>query len=258
MDNFDVGRKHGRVPRRAPIEGDRSATRASFVERLRDWGDDASWALFISRYGKLIHRVAQRAGLRPDEADDVVQETALSVARKMPDFVYQPGQCSFEGWVRRMARLRILDQLRRRGREERVGGEAGVAAEVPRQDGTGTSPEDVPVADADAVPMAEGDEAWAEEWKQMILDRALERVRLTVSPEHYQIFFMTVLEERHGADVARILDVSQAKVYVVRHRLMGRLQKEVDKVRAESEAGAGLGLDGMAHPREAGHEARPA
>ena len=219
--------------RRALPEKDRTATRASFVERLRDLGDDATWAKFVERYGGLIHRVAQRAGLRPDEADDVVQETALSVARTMAEFVYEPAQCSFEGWVRRMARIRIADQLRRRSREERVGGGGDGALERASEDGGGG-------LGAEWLATPEGDEAWAAEWKQMILERALDQLRKTVNPESYQIFFMTAMEERSGADVARILDVSQAKVYVVRHRLLGRLQKEVEKIRADVESGAEL------------------
>lgn len=238
---------------RSPSNGDRTATRASFVERLRDWRDEATWRLFLQRYGKLVHRVAVGAGLRPDEAEEVVQETALSVARKMPDFEYRPGECSFEGWVRRMARLRVLDQLRRRGREQRIG--AGV--EPWGGDGPRSGTDDGAAAWPEPCVVPGDDVTWAEAWKEMILARALERLRMTVSPEHYQIFFMTVLEERAGADVARMLDVSQAKVYVVRHRLMGRLQTEVEKVRAESEAGTGLGRDVMDRAKVDRHESRP-
>ncbi len=229
---------------RFSIEGDRTATRASFVERLRDWRDETTWGQFLSRYGKLVHRVALRAGLREDEADEVVQETALAVARKMPEFEYRPGQCSFEGWVRRMARLRIMDQLRRRGREARVGHVDGVGCVTARggDPGSGTGEERSWMAEPCVTP--DDDAAWMEAWKEMLLGRALERVRLAATPEHYQIFFMTVMEDRPGADVARILDVSLAQVYVVRHRLMGRLQREVEKVRKEAECGLDPGLAG--------------
>lgn len=222
-----------------PRREDRTATRASFVDRLRDWRQQTTWGEFLSRYGRMVHRVALRAGLRPHEADEVVQETALSVARAMPQFVYEPGRCSFEGWVRRMARLRISDQIRRRGREDRVGAMdalgcdgagAGHGFEGDEGDDPGQGGMDLAAPDPT-------DAGWQEEWKRMVLERALERVRLAVSPEHYQIFHLAVLEERAGADVARMLDVSQAKVYVVRHRLMARLQREVKQARRESDAG---------------------
>jgi RNA polymerase sigma-70 factor (ECF subfamily) len=201
---------------------DRTETRLSFVERLRNWADDATWRQFSIRYGDLVHRVAMRAGLRAHEADEVVQETALSVARMMPEFVYEPDRCTFEGWVRRMARLRILDQLRRRGAEQsmpsgtrRRGG--GMAGEDGSDAGGQTSDEAV----------APGEDAWEAEWQQMLLDQALERLRLAVSPEHYQIFFLSFMEGRPVLDVARILDVKAAQVYLVRHRLVARLRKDL-------------------------------
>lgn len=159
------------------------------MERLRDWRDETTWGQFLSRYGKLVYRVALRAGLREDEADEVVQETALAVARKMPEFEYRPGQCSFEGWVRRMARLRIMDQLRRRGREERVGHADGVGCVTARggDPGSGTGEERSWMAEPCVTP--DDDAAWMEAWKEMLLGRALERVRLAATPEHYQNLF---------------------------------------------------------------------
>jgi RNA polymerase sigma-70 factor (ECF subfamily) len=230
---------HAFVKERSPLRHDRPATRSSFVERLRDWGDDTAWGQFVSRYGKLVHRVAVRAGLRSDEADEVVQETALSVARKMPEFVYEPEKCSFEGWVRRIARLRSLDQLRRRGHEDPLEAQVGMDP--------GTATDDRPPAprriEPSEVPPHEA--AWAELWREMVLKQALAHVEVSVSPAHYQIFFMNVVDGKPGRDVARTFGVSQATVYVIRHRLMKRLQREVDRLRQQTKSGDCLELDLM-------------
>lgn len=202
---------------------ERRPTRASFIEKLRDWEDHAAWRRFLADYGLLIHRAAVRAGLEAHEADEVVQETAVSVARKMPEFVYDPSRCSFEGWVRRIARLRILDQIRRRPVEQ-----AGVALDVDANSGTGGT--DV-IAKIPAEPDAAGGEAAFEEnWQRSLLEAALDRLRQKVSPEHFQIFQMNVVNGISGSEVAAILDVSLAQVYVVRHRLMHRLKREVTVV----------------------------
>jgi len=89
-------------------------TRRSLLDRLRDWEDQASWRDFFNTYWKFIYSVALRSGLSDQEAEDVVQETVLSVAKKMPEFVYDPARCSFKGWLMHVTRLRIVDQLRRR------------------------------------------------------------------------------------------------------------------------------------------------
>src|SRR5262245_20893493 len=84
-------------------------TRHSLPDRLRDWEDQASWRDFFNTYWKFIYGVAIKSGLTDSEAEDVVQETVLSVAKKMPEFVYDPARCSFKGWLMHVTRLRIMD-----------------------------------------------------------------------------------------------------------------------------------------------------
>ena len=204
-------------------------TRASFVERLRDWRDDSTWGQFLARYGRLIHDVAMRSGLRPDEADEVVQDTALAVARKMPSFVYEPGRCSFEGWVRRMARLRAIDLLRRRPED--------CAAELD-EEGDTTGDGDTATIErlADPQQAQPGDADPDASWQRGILDAAVARLRGRVVPEQFQIFQLNVLDDVPGTEVAAILDVSVAKVYVVRHRLLRLLKAEVTRIQKALDA----------------------
>ena len=91
-------------------------TRASLLSRLRDLKDDASWSEFNRTYRGLIFGVARRAGLTETEAQEVVQDTLLAVAKKMPTFHYRPGADSFKGWLLQLTRWRINDQPRRRAR----------------------------------------------------------------------------------------------------------------------------------------------
>ena len=72
------------------------ATRASLLDRLRDVEDQPSWQRFFDTYWRLIHGVALKAGLTEVEAQEVVQETVISVARHLPEFRYDPKVCSFK------------------------------------------------------------------------------------------------------------------------------------------------------------------
>src|SRR6266496_5409417 len=67
------------------------ATRWSLLSRLKDWGDRDSWQEFFDTYWRLIYDVASKSGLRDAEAQDVVQEVLLAVARKMPENQARPG-----------------------------------------------------------------------------------------------------------------------------------------------------------------------
>src|SRR2546422_4185516 len=89
-------------------------TRRSLLSRLKNWNDQASWKEFFDTYGRLIYRVATKAGLTDAEAQDVVQETVIVVARKIPGFKYDPALGSFKSWLMLITRRRIEKQLKKR------------------------------------------------------------------------------------------------------------------------------------------------
>lgn len=204
-----------------PSESELLPTRRSLLDRLRDWEDQAGWREFFDTYWKFIYGVAIRSGLSDCEAEDVVQETVLSVAKKMPEFAYDPEKCSFKGWLMHVTRLRILDQLRRR--------------QPPFQQ--------LPAADNDSrrTPTVERvpdgalgeqqDAAWDEEWERNLVDAALERVKLRVKPDHYQIFHLSAVKGLKPAEVARMLEVNVGRVYLVRHRLAKDVRREVERLK---------------------------
>src|SRR2546430_2636214 len=90
-------------------------TRHTLLSRLKDWRDDDSWRDFFNIYWRLIYGFALKAGLTDQEAQEVVQETAITVARRIPEFRYDPSVCSFKTWLLNLTRWRIVDQLRKRG-----------------------------------------------------------------------------------------------------------------------------------------------
>src|SRR5262245_26498265 len=94
-----------------------NSTRASLLERLKNWEDKESWREFFAIYWRLIYSTATKAGLSDAEAQDVVQETIITVAKKMPGFKYDPAIGSFKSWLLHTTRWKITDQFRKRGRE---------------------------------------------------------------------------------------------------------------------------------------------
>ena len=88
--------------------------RRSLISRLRDCEDKESWREFFKTYWKLIYSFAIRCGCTDAEAEEVVQETVISLARKMPEYRYEPAVCSFKGWLMHVTNWRVIDQLRKR------------------------------------------------------------------------------------------------------------------------------------------------
>jgi RNA polymerase sigma-70 factor (ECF subfamily) len=196
-------------------------TRHSLLARLKDWDDQTSWREFFDTYWKLIYAVARKAGLSDAEAQDVVQETVLTVAKKVKDFKAQPAG-SFKGWLLTITRRRIADQFEKRGKvgqASRLSG-AGETPALLSDDATRT-------ATIERVPDPASfdlDACWEEQWQQRLLDAAAERVKNQVSPKQFQMFELSVLREWPVRKVAQTLGASAAQVYLARHRV-GRLMK---------------------------------
>jgi RNA polymerase sigma-70 factor (ECF subfamily) len=75
-------------------------TRQSLLSRLRDLEDQSGWREFFDSYWRLIYNVARRSGLAETQAQDVVQNTFIYLARRMPKFRYDRERGSFKSWLR--------------------------------------------------------------------------------------------------------------------------------------------------------------
>src|SRR5207247_4866378 len=84
------------------------------LSRLKNWDDKASWRDFFNTYWKLIYSIGLKAGMTAEEAQDLVQETMLSVAKQMPSFRYDPKLGSFKAWLLRITQRRLTDYWRSR------------------------------------------------------------------------------------------------------------------------------------------------
>src|SRR5437762_6958342 len=91
-------------------------TRRSLLVRLKNWDDQESWKDFFDTYWRLIYNVATKAGLSDAEAQEVVQETVIAVARKIGEFKADPAHGSLSAWLMQLTRWRIADQWRKRAR----------------------------------------------------------------------------------------------------------------------------------------------
>src|SRR5215216_3070583 len=100
-----------------PPPGNPLSTRYSLLSRLQDWDDQDSWKDFFDTYWRLIYAVALKSGLTETEAQDVVQETVISVAKDIHKFKRDRKLGSFKGWLRNITLWRIADRLRKRTKQ---------------------------------------------------------------------------------------------------------------------------------------------
>jgi RNA polymerase sigma-70 factor (ECF subfamily) len=206
------------------------STRRSLLIRLGDWGDQESWQDFFDTYGKLIYNVALKSGLAHAEAQDVVQETVLSVARKIAEFKSQPALGSFKGWLLTITRRRIADQFDKRRRLAGPASAGSQADSAPEMQKRGLQAEDsTRTSTVERVPdpaSVNVDDYWEEQWQKHLLNTAIERVKNRVSPRQYQMFELYVLREWPVGKVAKTLGTNAGQVYLAKHRISALLKRE--------------------------------
>ena len=179
------------------------------IEAAKDWRDDSNWREFYDRYAPAIRRHACISGLSEAEAEDVVQETMLKVARYLPSFKYDRTVCKFRTWLNQIVNQRIFEALHRRRRSSFPEASLDELREAVHGSESPTG---------DPVVQAEVD--------HRLLEACLARVRGRVKPRHWQVFEAHALHGLSAEETARRYDSTAANVWVIRHRILKALRTE--------------------------------
>jgi RNA polymerase sigma-70 factor (ECF subfamily) len=185
---------------------------------MKVWDDQSSWQEFFDIYWKLIYGFARKAGLTEAEAQDVVQETMVSVAKHMPTFKYDPAIGTFKAWLLTLTRWRIVDQLRKRG---------PLIAHQPNDADTARTATIERIADEKSPDV---NSLWEADWEKTILETAMDRVKRHLDPQKIQIFDFYVKREWPPEKVAETFKVTVNQVYLVNNRVTEMLRAEVERL----------------------------
>ena len=195
----------------------RPTTRVTFLVRLRqDPTDQAAWEAFVEQYGRHIYRWCRQWRLQDADAADVTQDILTRLARKLRDFTYEPSR-SFRGWLKTLAHhawRNFVDSPRRT--QAAAGGN-----QVWEQIQTLEAREDL---------LQKLQEAFDHE----LLEAAKVRVRLRVAPHTWEAFRLVALEGRPVAEVAALVQMQVAMVYVAKSKVQKMLHEEIQKLETTS------------------------
>ncbi len=195
-------------------------TRLSLLNRLKNWEDHDSWQDFFNTYWKFIYSVAIKGGLTDAEAQDVVQETVVTVAKKIKDFQMDTQRGSFKAWLVHTTKWRIADQFRKRT-------QAAEAIHRPADDTARTSTvERVP----DPVSL-ELDEAWEKDWEQNLLEVALEKVKERVDTDAFQMFYLHIVKGWPATKVASTVGAKLPAVYFAKYKVSRLVKRELERLK---------------------------
>jgi RNA polymerase sigma factor (sigma-70 family) len=61
-----------------------------------------SWPIFVEKYGRLLVRWGQRWGARPEDCDEIIQETLILAFRNLHQYQSNP-KSNFRSWLKTLA-----------------------------------------------------------------------------------------------------------------------------------------------------------
>lgn len=175
------------------------STRKSLLEKVCS-GDEISWTEFYRRYAPVIRYVGGLYHFNAAECDDLVQNVMLKFFNSGKHFVYREREVKFRTYFATVIRAQAVDYIRK-----------NVRPELP------------PTAEA-VDPF--GTE-FMDRWRRTVLEDALDELRRRVDASTYQAFEMYALQRRKAADVAAVLGVSKAQLYLAKSRCLRMLREIV-------------------------------
>lgn len=175
--------------------------------------DPEAWRRLVHLYSPQVFGWCRRAGLKSEDAADVLQNVFLAVATRVADFRRDTPADSFRGWLWGITRFKIADHFRARARAPAgAGGSTALGRLNDVSDGAG--PPDPEPSEADD--------------KTQLLHRALEMIRGDFAANTWQAFWRTAVDGHPATEVARELGMTPDAVYQAKARVLRRVREEFD------------------------------
>ena len=189
-------------------------TRSSVLKAVADTENEAAWSRLFDLYAGFIFSMARHKGLKPEDADDIVQVGNDDLARNLPTFKYDREKGRFRSYLTGLVNWRVVDRLKASKRDAELKANFWEEAKA-----------------------AGGDDDFSErEWQTAAMEEALRRMRPSVSPEHYAAFVASAVEGQDTDVVTKLYGISRDNLYQIRKRLTAKLQEKATEVLAEMDA----------------------
>lgn len=195
-------------------------TRASLILKIADVRNARAWDEFARVYQPVVYRLARRKGFQHADAEELVQEAMLAVARAVEGWVPDSQRGRFRDWLHRIARNLMINFLTRRKHQVWGSGDSRLQA----------------MLEAECNPDADVSQMFEAEYRRELFCCAAEQVRGDVTDNTWQAFWLSTVDDLPALEVAGRLRMSIGSVYIARSRVMARLREKVRRMQEAQEA----------------------
>jgi RNA polymerase sigma-70 factor (ECF subfamily) len=176
------------------------APEAVFEDVLAAARAGAEWA--VTALYRDVHPplLAYLRALEPRDADDLASDVWLGIGRGLPRF--EGDEAAFRGWAFTIARRRVIDLRRRRGRRQTE-----------------------PAATEDFVAVPGDHDTEAAAFDALSADEVRHHIVELLPPDQAEVVLLRVVAGLDAAQVAEVLGKRPGAVRVLQHRALRRLAK---------------------------------
>lgn len=194
-------------------------TRESLIIRLPSATDAEAWQEFAEIYEPHLYRFARRRGLQDADAQELVQNVFLSVAKAVAGWRPDPDRGKFRAWLFRIARNHVVNILRKRRPDQ----------------GTGRTTLLASLQELSSNWEQAADERLEDDYRKELFRTAAAEVKQAVKPATWQAFWMSSVEGKAIEKVAEELGVTTGSIYISRSRVIHRLRQLIQSWENEDE-----------------------
>jgi len=185
-------------------------TRKDLLQKVHEQ-DDEAWRKFDEFYTPMILLRAKDLRLVPQEVEELMQNVRLAVFKNDACGRHDPKLGRFRDYLRKIITNCAYDILNARKSNEHFGSVPDVEDES-------------------------GKQAFEEEWRQYILEKAMEEVRAHCDETTFMAFDLYGRQEKPCKEVAEILGISENLVQQHKSRVIKRLRTVVKRLTQDPDA----------------------
>jgi len=183
-------------------------TNPTILQKMRN-GEEDAWEQFREFYRPLIATRGLDYGLSPAENDSLIQDVIVACFNERVLENYDRNKGRFRDYLRTITSRCAIKIIKAR-------------------------PCKLVSADkAEAIPAAEQDALFEQEWQDFLLDKANQELRETMDSTKYMAFKMHSIEGRPAAEVARIFGMNPNQVYLLCSRTIKRIKEIVTRLKED-------------------------